>query len=181
MRPLEFCLYVRYFEVHKMEWIWAKKHPIFSFHPMLSSGFSAAAEFLICLKFQMAEHWNMKWTNCVSPLSSLALCISPLSCLEVVPSLPKRRTVFKSKKSGLAACQHCSKDLDQRYVSGQSYFVGCVSKNVGQRFANTCVSPYIHTYITICIARCVDSTEYMSNQNLGKIGANFHLAFVDPV
>ena len=22
----------------------------------------------------------------------------------------------------------------------------------------------IHTYITICIARCVDSTEYMSNQ-----------------
>ena len=23
---------------------------------------------------------------------------------------------------------------------------------------------YIHTYITICIARCVDSTEYMSNQ-----------------
>jgi len=25
-------------------------------------------------------------------------------------------------------------------------------------------STYIHTYITICIARCVDSTEYMSNQ-----------------
>ena len=23
---------------------------------------------------------------------------------------------------------------------------------------------YIHTYITICIARCVDSTEHMSNQ-----------------
>jgi len=23
---------------------------------------------------------------------------------------------------------------------------------------------HIHTYITICIARCVDSTEYMSNQ-----------------
>ena len=26
------------------------------------------------------------------------------------------------------------------------------------------VHHYIHTYITICIARCVDSTEYMSNQ-----------------
>ena len=28
----------------------------------------------------------------------------------------------------------------------------------------TYIHTYTHTYITICIARCVDSTEYMSNQ-----------------